>query len=475
MLLALGLRLPYLTVPLGIDEGGVSFIAQQWGTGHGSLYGAYWLDRPPLLVGLYKLAVLGGPLGVRALGAVAAVSLVAVVAALGHALGGHRTARVAAVLAAVFSGSIALAAVFSPAELLASVPAAASVLGLVRFARYGDARWLVAAGALAVTAALIKQSFLDAGLAGAVFLSASLLRDARGGLRAVTAYGAGAVSAVGACVLVLLATHVSLSGLAYALFGFRVDALATLSASNLPLHVRARGLLGPVLGSALVAALVLAPAGLWTLRRDRVLCATAFAWLAAAAIGVLAGGSYWPHYLIQLVAPAGTLAAVALTSVKPRLGMSALAAIAALSIAVSAVGAHVVRARQPLRPDLAVATYVRTHARPGDTQYVMYARANLGYYTGLRSPYPFAWSLLVRAIPGATQRLDRLLASPQRPTWLIGWQPPDKWHLDPTGVTRRLLRREYRRVAVVAGRPIYHRAVSIAAPQVTTPTQGSTA
>ena len=66
------LRLPYLTVPFGPDEGGLSFIARQWGSGHGSLYGAYWLDRPPLLLALFKLAVAGGTLGVRALGAVAA-------------------------------------------------------------------------------------------------------------------------------------------------------------------------------------------------------------------------------------------------------------------------------------------------------------------------------------------------------------------------------------------------------------------
>ena len=77
LLLCLGLRLPYIHFPLGIDEGGVAFIAKAWGTGHGSLYGAYWLDRPPLLVALYKLAVAGGATGIRVLGAVAALALVA--------------------------------------------------------------------------------------------------------------------------------------------------------------------------------------------------------------------------------------------------------------------------------------------------------------------------------------------------------------------------------------------------------------
>jgi hypothetical protein len=50
LVLALLLRVPYLATPLGRDEGGLSYIAQHWADGHGSLYGAYWVDRPPLLI-----------------------------------------------------------------------------------------------------------------------------------------------------------------------------------------------------------------------------------------------------------------------------------------------------------------------------------------------------------------------------------------------------------------------------------------
>ena len=63
VLLALLLRAPYLSMPLGRDEGGLAYIAQHWSSGHGSLYGAYWVDRPPLLLVLFKLAVLGGQTG----------------------------------------------------------------------------------------------------------------------------------------------------------------------------------------------------------------------------------------------------------------------------------------------------------------------------------------------------------------------------------------------------------------------------
>jgi hypothetical protein len=87
----------------------------------------------------------------------------------------------------------------------------------------------------------------------------------------------------------------------------------------------------------------------------------------------------------------------------------------------------------------------------------MYARANVGYYTGLPSPYPYAWSLMVRAVPGASPRLVRLLNSHRRPTWIIGWQRPNSWHLDPDGAIARALDRHYRLVARVDGHAIYHR------------------
>jgi hypothetical protein len=90
----------------------------------------------------------------------------------------------------------------------------------------------------------------------------------------------------------------------------------------------------------------------------------------------------------------------------------------------------------------------------------MYAKANAGYYAGLPSPYPYAWSLLVRAHPGAMPRLLHLLQSPRRPTWTVGWQTPDQWQLDPRHAIADALHAHYRVVARVKGHPIYHRTSS---------------
>ena len=61
---------------------------------------------------------------------------------------------------------------------------------------------------------------------------------------------------------------------------------------------------------------------------------------------------------------------------------------------------------------------------------------------------------MVRAVPDARARLQRLLASSARPTWVVEWQDDDRWQLDPGGQTDHLLARDYRLVAVVCGHPI---------------------
>ena len=135
-------------------------------------------------------------------------------------------------------------------------------------------------------------------------------------------------------------------------------------------------------------------------------------------------------------------------------------ACAAVSLSAAVGGVTYLAAHPAHTKAMAVGRWVQAHARPGDTQYVMYAQANAGYYTGLQSPYPYAWSLLVRAHPGAMPRLLHLLQSPRRPTWIVGWQRPNAWQLDPRHAIAHALHAHYRVVAHVHGRPIYHRTSS---------------
>jgi len=457
-LLAVALRAPFFTTPLGVDEGGLAFVAQHWVRNGTSVYGDQWLDRPPLLVLLFRAAfAVGGDAGVRILGALAAVALVAVVAALARALGGARAGRCAAVAAAVLASSIALQAVYTPAELLAAVPASASVLCLVAGLRSGRAGWLGAAGALATSAFLVKQSFVDAALAGTAFLAACAVHRPPdvGWRRAARAWlGGAAVPALA----VLAAGRLGYVGraLPYALVGFRIDALRTLGSSS---DLRARGgnLLAPALTSGLVVAVVLVPLGLRRLRGEPVLLWTLAAWLAGGLVGVLAGGTYWAHYLIEIVPVSAVLSGLAIADRRPALRNAVAGTAVALACGAAVAATVYVADRHPHGVEREVGDYIHAHARSGDTQYVLYARANVLRYAGLPTPFPYDWSLMVRATARARPELYRLLGSARRPTWLVAWQDDDRWRLDRGGVVDALLRRNYRPAATVAGHLILRR------------------
>jgi hypothetical protein len=120
----------------------------------------------------------------------------------------------------------------------------------------------------------------------------------------------------------------------------------------------------------------------------------------------------------------------------------------------------------PHHRELAIGDYIREHGGPGDTVYVMYARPNIVYYAGRRQPYPYLWSLMVRVRPGARPRLRRLLASPERPTWLVRWHHPSSWELDPHHTLARTVDRGYRLAATVCDVPVYVRRDAAAPPGV---------
>jgi 4-amino-4-deoxy-L-arabinose transferase-like glycosyltransferase len=455
--LAFALRAAWLDAALGRDEGGVAFIAQSWHHAGPFTYGNYFLDRPPLLVWIYRAAVdAGGATGIRVLGALSAALAVTLTTLLSARVSGPRAVPWAALVAGLLASSLAIGAVFTPGELIAVVPTAASMLMLVwAIDRGTGATWQwIAAGALAATAVLVKQSFGDALVAGVVALIALGIVE-RGPLRAslarAAAYGAG----VGAVVLALL-IWMRVSGtpphaLWYSIFGFRIDATGQLTGVGLGNRLGRLG--SPLLDSGLAAALAFALVGIALTRKRPVLCAALAAWLVAGVLGVLGGGSYWNHYLIELVpvATVGTAALFSRRRLPAVLGLCVIAVPAALYM----VGPiHQDNADHYQRAARIVGKYVRSRALPGQTDYVLYSRPDVLYYAGLQDPYPYNWGLMIRAAPHAVPHLRTLLASRERPTWIVVWQPPDSVGLDRGGLTARLLARHYRHDATVCGHPI---------------------
>src|SRR4051794_41872528 len=70
-------RLSGLTRPVRADEAGFELVGRSWHPSADSLYGAYFVDRPPPLIALFKASDgVGGPLFIRVLGALACAAVV---------------------------------------------------------------------------------------------------------------------------------------------------------------------------------------------------------------------------------------------------------------------------------------------------------------------------------------------------------------------------------------------------------------
>jgi hypothetical protein len=129
--------------------------------------------------------------------------------------------------------------------------------------------------------------------------------------------------------------------------------------------------------------------------------------------------------------------------------MIVAAAVVAAPVAINDSGASIDRSA------VTVGDYIRDRAQPGETVYVLYAKADILYYAGLRPAFPYNWSLMMEAAPHAETKLRRDLASPHRPTWLVEWQHTTAFGLDRSGLTRRLVARHYRVVANLCGHSVY--------------------
>jgi hypothetical protein len=469
VLVAIVLRLPWFGAYLGLDEGGLSSVASNWFASSGSLYGSSWVDRPPLLLLLWRGALALGPYGIRLLGAAAAAMLVVLVARLASELGGTRAARWGAALAATLASSAAISSIFTPAELLAAVPTTASVLALVVARRLGrgpdphvrqSRGLLLLAGALACAACLIKQSSIDAGAAGLVALALGF-GDTPGWRPRVIGLATWLLGALATCLPVLAwiaVTDVTLAQFAYAIFGFRVDALHAIGTTHTSIGGRLPRLAPPLLGSGLAFLVPWALLGLARPGIDRATRALLVTWLAAGCFAVLAGGSYWAHYLIQLAPSCCVLAGLVLARTRMRwLARATLAVVATLAFGGFAVGA-VVQHEHPYQNNAhVVGAFVRANADHDDTIYVMYAHANVAWYSGLASPYPYRWSLMLRTIPNADEQLADLLASGRRPTWLVQWQPISAYGQYETAEIDEAIEQGYRRVATPCGHPVFVR------------------
>ncbi|MCW2956805.1 MAG: hypothetical protein JWO69_1674 [Thermoleophilia bacterium] len=510
--LLLLLRGPSLGDPLGIDEGGMTVIGTEWvqdvinGRAGESLYGDHWVDRPPVILGLYGAAqLLGGELGIRVLGLLAALASALLAGVIAERLAGRRAWIPAAFVTACLLSSPALDGDRTAGELLAAVPAAAALALLVGVAahdastrlalsrRYRFALLAGAGGAIAC-APLVKQSALDAGVAALAWLTWRLWADRRldGGRRRLArdlgALTVGGLTVAGIALVSALRAGASLDELAYALVGFRVDVLSALQTQTVPPLERVTRLLDPAAISGLLAIGALAPIGIYLARQGRagmsglVLLA---GWLVGALVGVSGGGYFWAHYLLQLAVPAGVAVGVLLArrSLRPTIGI--VAALAAIAVAGQVVRADPTPPQRLLdagytptsqQSVLAISDFIKRNSSPNEEIAVLYARANIAYHAERPQATPYAWSSMYRALPEARAEMLNALQGPERSPWVVMWHKPGNFGLDADGSMQAALDVGYRSVARLCGKRVLVRSdratPSIVLPAERCPTAG---
>ena len=473
-------RLPFIGFPLSADEGGFLLVASHWSPGT-SLYGNYWVDRPPLLIAFFSVADelgrlgLGPAVALRALGIVIVIASVALAARLGtlvaaRAGASQRATGRARLLPAVAAAVFLTTPLFDATEVNGEVVAVPLILlGLVAVLEADRATtpgsrgaWLFAAGAAGAAAVLVKQNELDVLVLAAV-ATVTMLPHTRAGLvaRNLAALGSGALALTAVVLVWAAARGTSPVGLWDAVVTFRFQAAAVISSSSTAATTaRLHGLLIALLlsGVALVPMELLA-----NLRRLGRGPLAVLRWPVLAMLGwelfsVLAGGSYWLHYLVCLVP--GVVLAVAVLAPgsswplqRLRLalgyaGVVALVAVGSLAAQPSRVGAE-----QPLVDWFAV------HARPGDTALVAFGNPEIQRAIGLQSPYPQLWSLPVRVRDPHLTQFAGVLDGVGRPTWVVTIHDTPgtsltTWGVDPTA-GQAALDANYRVVATVNGHLVY--------------------
>lgn len=465
-------RLAYAWQPLRSDEGGYLFLARRWDPRGGDfLYGDYHVDRPFLLMEIYRVAARwewDGAIRVLAIPFV----LVAVLALTraGFLLAGWSGARWAVAVAAALVNSPALAADQADGELFAVTFVAASLALTLQAWQTSSCtaqRLLaLAAGACAASAFMVKQSFLDGLVFATVLLGAQAMRERR-----VTAPCRRIATGLGAGVVLLGAVAwgwAAFQGLSLHMFwadvvGFRGDALGVLWSG----HSDAPRARAATLVLLALVSMTLPMAWTWlrwsagrahsaTTPVVRAITAT----LLFEIVAMVSGGSYWPHYLLQMV-PAVVLCVVVLVarsdvsgSAMPLLARAAVASAAFCAVAVTVVYATVPYVWWQQR----TGQWLKASAAGRDTVFVSYGNPSVLEAADLPTPYPYLWSLPMRTLDPQQDRLRRLMGSDEAPTWIVKVNSLGSWGIDRDGGLRALIEARYDEVAEVCGHSVLLRA-----------------
>lgn len=442
ILVVVASRLPFLRLPLSRDEAGFLVLGHDWLTsaGHavtsvpaGALYGDYWVDRPPLLLILFRLGdLLGGAVGLRLLGTAAAVVVVLFAALAARRVAGPRAYAATAVAAALLLATPLNGTEVVNGELIAGPFVAVGLWAWIRPSRTVIGG--LVAGAAAVAAVLVKQSFIDVFVFVAIFevLRGRALTRAR--LQSWLGFVLGATLVAVTVLGFAMAHGTSLSALYDAMLTFRIEAR---SAAGLQPNTDDRVLLMAVavIAGGLVPLLGYAAWRLRGLRMspDRAVIGALVAVIAYDAVAIVFGGGYWSHYLVQPILPIAVLAGIGVAAVPTGLRWPRPWAWTGLVVvlAIITLGSNVARVLDPVdAPGAGAGAVIGASAEPGDTVMALYGDPSIVRASGLTSPYPYLWTLPIRVRDPQFELVDEVLSGPDAPTWIVVTKRVAGWQLD---------------------------------------------
>ena len=418
-------RLPLLGLPAWPDEAGFLMVGGGWNLGGSStdraVYGSYWVDRPPVLIGLYGFADrLGGLEVLRLVGALAAAVTVVCVGWIAHSVGGPQAAQWAAVTGAALLSTPFHWSFMVDGELLAA-PFVAAGIGCLLSGLAADGRrgWMLsfAGGAAGAAAILTKQNIADVPVFATVLLLAGLLLGSftlGKVVRHAAAFLSGVVVSGGVVAAWTVAHGTSLGSVFYAMYQFRIDAAQATSRGQAGISWHRAAGPGSRSTSQRPVAADRGGRRLGLRRRNRQASVIALlAVLAFDLVSVAAGTNYWLHYLIQPVVAVAALTGIVAARESWARAFSVGSAVMAL------LGWSVLMVSPPQTAEEVVGKSIAGASSAGDSIVTVLGQSNVSYAAGLHSPYPYLWGLPARTLdPGGT-RLEELLAGPAAPTWVV--------------------------------------------------------
>jgi 4-amino-4-deoxy-L-arabinose transferase-like glycosyltransferase len=460
---SLGLRLPFIGVPLNADEGGYAYVAQRWLDGRGHLYDDLWISRPQGIFLAYGVIF-------RTLGTtVEAIHLGAWVVGLATTLFvwlfardwlGRRAGIAAALVFTLINGSPYLEGYTANAEVFMALPAAAAAWLLLRWARRGGGRGtLVAVGMLAATATLLKPS-------GVVMLPVAIgfVWLADGVSWRVTSARWGWLCGGFALGMVPALIHGWLVGwhdFVYASFTYRLEYQSSATATwahhwarliRLVRHCRTLVMaVGLLAGIRWAAALSWPPVPApWAASREAGLVAVPRLygrpearteaetgglllrlWLLGCLAGIAMGGDWWFHYLIQIAAP---LALWLVASLGDLNGVVSRAWRQGITLAIVALligpywvvvigGPNEISTWLYHRADVVaageVADYLKARSPAEASVYVAFCEPSISYLADRPSPYRYMYPQELAAIPHVEADLIAMIEAPTRPLYIV--------------------------------------------------------